>query len=67
MTDASIRAELARTEVELVLARDHVVVSVLALREEVARAADWREWVRRRPGTLLAAALAVGFFVGKRH
>lgn len=67
MTDESVRAELARTEVELVLAREHVVHSVQALREEVVRTTDWREWVRRKPGTLLAAAFAVGFLVGKRR
>jgi hypothetical protein len=67
VTDESVRAELARTEVELVLAREHVVHSVQALRKEVVRTTDWREWVRRKPGTLLAAAFAVGFLVGKRR
>lgn len=67
MTDEAMRAELARTEVELVRARERVVVSVLALRREVVRTTDWREWVRRRPGALLAAAFAVGFLAGTRR
>lgn len=66
MTDEGVRAELARSGVALERAREQVVHSVQALREEVVRTTDWREWVRRRPGAVLGAAFVVGFFIGKR-
>lgn len=58
------RSELARSEAELEAARDELARSVAALREEVVLATDWREWVRRRPGTVLAASFALGFLLG---
>ncbi len=57
---AQIRAEIERT-------REQLASSVLALRQEVAVRTDWREWVRRRPGTCLAAAFTVGFLLGSRR
>ncbi len=48
-------------------AREEITQSVLALRERVSRAADWREWIRRRPVVLVIAALAIGAFVGLRR
>ena len=71
-------AELARTEDDIAIARERLVLSIQALRhevvrrkerfqEEIARSTDWREWVRRRPGTFVAAAFAVGFLIGRRR
>ncbi|HVY61793.1 MAG TPA: hypothetical protein VHF22_09080, partial [Planctomycetota bacterium] len=57
---AEIRAAIER-------ARSQVAHSALALRAEVARAMDWREWVARRPGLFVAAALALGFLIGARR
>jgi len=55
-----VRAEIAR-------AREQIQSSVLALRQEVGRVADWRGWVRQRPGLCLGAAFAVGFYLGSRQ
>lgn len=71
-------AELSRTETDLIIARERVVQSMHALhaevmrrshvlRDEVSSLTDWREWVRRRPGTFVLTAFAVGYFVGNRH
>ena len=60
-------SELARVEADIARTRDQVTRSVSALREAVVRRTDWREWVRRRPGWFLGAALALGFFWGRRH
>ncbi|QRN94128.1 DUF3618 domain-containing protein [Archangium violaceum] len=56
-TSEQIRAEIARTRAEL-------VHSVSELREEVARRADWREWVRSRPLACVGAAFFIGFLIG---
>jgi len=44
-----------------------LLAEVLALRQEVAKSTDWREWVRRKPGLLVAAAFTFGFILGSRH
>jgi hypothetical protein len=54
-------------EAEVERARERVAHSVMALRDEVVRRADWREWIRRRPGTFLAAAFTLGFLWGHRR
>jgi hypothetical protein len=59
--------ELERAEADIERTRERVATSVMALREQVARQIDWREWVRQRPGTFLAAAFAVGFIWGQRR
>ncbi|NTX03982.1 DUF3618 domain-containing protein [Myxococcus sp. CA051A] len=59
-TSAGLREDIERTRAEL-------ATSVSALREEVAVAADWREWVRRHPHECVAAAFAVGFLLGSRR
>lgn len=56
---ARIREDIARTRAE-------IAASMEALSAEVAARADWREWVRRRPGLVLGAAFAVGFSLGCR-
>jgi hypothetical protein len=58
--------QLARAAAELGRARDKLVLSMGAVEHEVARKLDWRAWVRRRPGLLLALALAVGVLLGRR-
>jgi hypothetical protein len=55
-----IREDLERTRAEL-------AQLVQALRMEVVRTVDWREWVRRRPAAFLIGAFAVGFMVGARR
>lgn len=58
-------ADEVRAEIER--AREQIQTSVLALREGVGRAADWRAYVRRRPGLWLGAAVAIGFYLGYRE
>lgn len=58
--------ELARAASELDRARNKFVLSMGAVERDVARKLDWRGWVRRRPGPLLALAFAVGVFLGRR-
>jgi ElaB/YqjD/DUF883 family membrane-anchored ribosome-binding protein len=59
-TPAALRAEIERT-------REEFATSVSALREEVAQAADWRGWVRKRPLLCIGAAFMVGFLLGRRR
>lgn len=55
-----IRADIERTRAEL-------AVSVQALRAEVARTVDWRQWVVKNPAPFLIGAFAVGFIIGSRR
>jgi ElaB/YqjD/DUF883 family membrane-anchored ribosome-binding protein len=57
---AALRAEIERTRAEL-------ATSVSALREEVAHATDWREWVNKRPLMCVGAAFMVGFLLAHRR
>jgi ElaB/YqjD/DUF883 family membrane-anchored ribosome-binding protein len=59
-TPAELREEIERTRADLVL-------SVSALREEVAARTDWREWVRRRPLMSVGIAFTVGYLLGERR
>ncbi len=59
-TPAAVRAEIERTRAEL-------ATSVTALREQVSQAADWREWVRKRPLIAVGAAFMIGFLLGQRR
>lgn len=59
--------ELARAEADVERARERVAQSVLALRNEVARRTDWREWFKRHPGRYLAAAFSFGLLWGFRR
>jgi hypothetical protein len=52
-----IRSNLERT-------RAATRESLELVRRELEAAVDWREWVRRRPGTCLAVATAFGFALG---
>jgi len=58
-SSADLRAEIERTRAEL-------ATSVSALREEVAVAADWRQWVSRNPYACVGAAFLVGVWLGSR-
>ncbi len=57
---AEVRAEIER-------AREQIQSSVVALRQEVAVAVDWRRWVRERPGLCIGTAFAIGFYLGSRR
>jgi ElaB/YqjD/DUF883 family membrane-anchored ribosome-binding protein len=58
--------ELQDAEAAVARTRARVAGSILALRREVTRRTDWREWVRRRPLPLLATAFALGLLLGGR-
>lgn len=57
--------ELLEAEAEIARARENVSTSVSALREEVAKTIDWREWYRRNPGIYLAGAFLLGVYLGR--
>jgi hypothetical protein len=62
-----METELTRAGAELAHTRDQFVVSMGALEREISRDLDWREWVRRKPGMVLALAFGLGLFLGGRH
>lgn len=63
----AIPDELAQAEADVERARERVASSMSALRDEVARQADWRGWLSRHPLVCLGGALAVGFWLGARR
>jgi hypothetical protein len=63
----TLNPDLARAEQEIERTREKVAMSVLALRDEVARRTDWRAWIRARPATFLGAAFVLGLWWGHRH
>jgi hypothetical protein len=64
---ASRSPELAQAEADVERARERVAASVMALRNEVVRRVDWREWVRQRPAAFVAGAFILGFLWGRRR
>ena len=60
-------SELERASAALAQTRDSLVLSIGTLEHEITRTLDWREWVRRRPGTALALAFGLGLFLGRRR
>jgi len=58
-------AELARADAELDQRRDQLVLSMGALEREITRTLDWREWVRRKPGTAFCLAFGLGLLLGR--
>ena len=60
-------SELERASAALAHTRDSLVLSIGTLEHEITRSLDWREWVRRRPGTALALAFGLGLFLGRRR
>jgi hypothetical protein len=63
---ASNDARLAHAVAELACSRERLASSMGALEQEITRAIDWREWVRRKPRATLALAFALGAFLGRR-
>jgi hypothetical protein len=63
----ALGAELAKAEADLEQARERVASSLSALRDEVARQADWRGWLSRHPLISVGGALALGFWLGTRR
>jgi hypothetical protein len=57
---------LVRAEAEVSSTRDQVARSVLELQRELARAADWREWIRRKPVLAMSVAFGLGYLLGRR-
>ena len=56
--------EIVRAQADVELARESVTKTMLALERQLASTFDWREWVRQRPYLAVAAAFAVGAFLG---
>jgi hypothetical protein len=54
-----IRAEIDR-------ARAEIASSLMVLRTEVRQQLEWRTLVRERPQVALAAAFAIGYWLGRR-
>ncbi len=61
-----ISPEVARAEEDIERTREQVAHSVMALRNEVVRRTDWREWIRARPAVFLGGAFVLGFWLGRR-
>jgi hypothetical protein len=59
--------DLERVEAEIARTRLRVADSLQALRQEIGRWSDWREWVRRRPLPFLCGAFLMGVLLGSRH
>lgn len=66
LAETGQRSELMRATSELTRARDQLVVSMGALEKEITRTLDWRQWIRRRPGTALAIAFTIGLLIGRK-
>jgi hypothetical protein len=60
-------SDLERASAEIVRTRDGLVLAIGALEQEINRTLDWREWVRRWPGRMLALAFGVGLLLGRRR
>ncbi len=56
---ATIRAELDR-------AREDIAEAFVELRDQVRETLDWRTWVKKHPAPVLVAAVAFGFWLGRR-
>jgi ElaB/YqjD/DUF883 family membrane-anchored ribosome-binding protein len=57
---------LVRAEAEISSTREQVARSVLELQREIARAVDWRHWIRRKPLLAVSLAFGLGFLLGRR-
>ena len=67
MPDGEVEArDPAAIQADIAKAREEITRSVLALRERMSQARDWRRWVRRRPALALGGALALGMWLGWR-
>jgi len=59
-------AALVRAVAEISSTRARVARSVLELQRELARAVDWRQWIRRKPVLAVSVAFGLGFLLGRR-
>lgn len=59
-------AALLRAVAELSTTRAEVSRSLLELQRELARATDWREWIRSKPALAVSLAFGLGFLLGRR-
>jgi hypothetical protein len=59
LSPADLRAEIARDEADIGLAFE-------APRERVVLTFEGRQWVRRKPGLVIAGAFVLGFSLGCR-
>ena len=66
-SNPAFNEELAHAEADVERARERVASSISALRDEVARQADWRRWLSRHPLVCVSGALAFGFWLGARR
>jgi ElaB/YqjD/DUF883 family membrane-anchored ribosome-binding protein len=58
---------LVRAEAEIAQTREQVARSLIELQRGIARAADWREWIRRKPLAAVAVAFGLGVLLGRRE
>ncbi len=65
--DRRVRRSADEVRAEIERARAQIAASVTALRHEVTQRADWRQWVRSRPGLFIGAGFAIGFWLGYRN
>jgi hypothetical protein len=61
------RSTQESTEAELTRAREQLRASVTALNQRLGELRDWRSWIRRHPGPILASALGLGLLMGLRR
>jgi hypothetical protein len=66
MSSTDHNDDVTRAVAELARSRDRFSLSMSALERGLARNFDWREWVRRKPGTALALAFGLGVLLGRR-
>jgi hypothetical protein len=56
---------VAQAEAEIVKTRELVARSLGELQRELARAVDWREWIRRQPVLAVGVAFGLGLLLGR--
>jgi ElaB/YqjD/DUF883 family membrane-anchored ribosome-binding protein len=56
--------EIQHAQAEVARAREAVAGHLMDLQQQLSRAFDWREWIRQRPMTALAAAFGLGVLLG---
>jgi hypothetical protein len=58
-------AALVQAEAEIAKTREVVARSLGELQRELARAIDWREWIRRQPVLAGGVAFGLGLLLGR--
>jgi ElaB/YqjD/DUF883 family membrane-anchored ribosome-binding protein len=56
---------VVQTEAEIAKTRELVARSLGELQRELARAVDWREWIRRQPVLAVGVAFGLGLLLGR--